>query len=439
MISTTTEKEEEEESVSIYLRCKTAAEEQTTTTTTTTTTTQQQQHESSSSSSGICAEFSLALYRTDHTLSHITHCPTITKFGRKRRGYPTFISRHELFRRENKLIDERVGGTVTVVVSIQLYAEEGGCSNSGGGGDILGVGGYRRPDLIANGSGSSKVKTMEYFVPNMEKNVYCRLLRLWEEANPGIDRCCNIDVKEEVDSRSRTLHSSDVTFSIDGETLHAHSLILNMMAPTLASLCTSSDSDDDDDDNEGNNNVPIPIVGVRVEIFRYLLRYLYGGSIPEDVWNKNNSNIFQHPSMELLDASNRFGVVDLKILAEVHVVQTLICIENASDLFLYADANNCALLKERVLHYFKDNAQEIRRHPSFQKVKESTDALDQLIEALTSSREYDDRRMSVDMLRRKLHERGLDVDGSREMLIQRLAKWEENKEARAKARARSCM
>ena len=35
--------------------------------------------------------------------------------------------------------------------------------------------------------------------------------------------------------------------------------------------------------------------------------------------------------------------------------------------------------------------------------------------------------MSVNVLRRKLDERGLDVDGSREMLIQRLTKYDDKK------------
>jgi hypothetical protein len=433
---------EEEESVSLYLRCKTAADNY------------HHHHQNNSSAAGIHAEFSLALYRTDHTLSHITHCP-ITKFGKKRKGYPTFISRKELLKRTNKLMDESIGGTLTVVVSIQLYLEEDVTSV------VSGVCSVINNSSTSSCCGSSRVMKNEYFVPNMEKNVNCRLLRLWEEANPSSfgDKEEMVEEDEGNSSSSSTMHSSDVTFIIDGETLHAHSLILNMMAPTLASLCSNSSNDDDDDEghNNGNhNNVPIPIVGVRAEIFRYLLRYLYGASVPEEVWNNSNisetkkgehhhpnNNIFQHPAMELLDASNRYGVVDLKILAEVHVVQGLIGIETASDLFLYADANNCALLKEQVLHYFKGHAHEIRQHPSFQKVRESTDALDQLMEVLTttssSSRVYDvddgshniaSSSSSVDLLRRKLHERGLDVDGSREMLIQRLAKWDNKKGAR---------
>jgi len=134
--------------------------------------------------------------------------------------------------------------------------------------------------------------------------------------------------------------------------------------------------------------------------------------------------------MELLDAANRFGVVGLKILAETKVAETDVSIATASDLILYADAKNCPLLKERVVDFFVVHCQEIRKHPSFHKVKESARILDELMEAVVSKRalrsfplgndDHDYNSMRVNLLRRKLDARGLDVDGSREMLVQRL-------------------
>lgn len=408
--------EDSEECVSLYLRCKTAAEH----------------HHAAAGNGGIQAEFSLALYRTDQTLSHITTCP-INKFGKKRKGWPEFISRTELFDRNNRLLDDL--GTLCVVVSIQLYQVKNerlvGASNAAD----------EECDITSQ---------KEYFVPNVERSVNRRLLQLWEDANPNDDddyskreMLASDDDSNDEDERNSTINSTDITFDIDGENLYAHRLILSAMSPTLASICSSSGDDD------GNCHAIIPIFGVRLKIFRCLLRYLYGGAIPEEIWSSTstdigsksdsddpqcNNNLFQHASMELLDASNRYGVVDLKIQAEVHIVQSLINVANASDLFLYADGNDCALLKECVIDYFKVHAQEIRSHPSFQKVKESTDIMDQLMEALTSSRalrswtlnekDEDYEMMSVDLLRRKLYERELSMDGSREVLIRRLVKWD---------------
>ena len=64
----------------------------------------------------------------------------------------------------------------------------------------------------------------------------------------------------------------------------------------------------------------------------------------------------------------------------------------------------------------------------------STKILDQLLEALLSKRSFrsyspnsSDQAygsMSVNLLRKKLNERELDYDGSREIMIQRLEKWD---------------
>lgn len=371
--------EDSEECVSLYLRCKTAAElhnnDNVSSSSSSNTNNRHHghhHHHTAGGNGGIQAEFSLALYRTDQTLSHITTCP-IDRFGKKRKGWPEFISRTELFDRNNRLLDDL--GTLCVVVSIQLYQDK----NERLGGVV-----------VANEECGISTQE-EYFVPNVERSVHRRLLQLWEDANPNDDddddddyskreMLASDDDSNDGDERNSTINTTDITFDIDGETLHARRLILSAMAPTLASLCSSSDDDD------GNCHAIIPIVGVRLKIFRYLLRYLYGGAIPEEIWSSTSTdigrnsngddpqrnNLFQHASMELLDASNRYGVVDLKIQAEVHVVQSLINVENGSDLFLYADGNGCALLKECVIDYFKVHAQEIRSHPSFQKVKESS-------------------------------------------------------------------
>jgi len=171
---------------------------------------------------------------------------------------------------------------------------------------------------------------------------------------------------------SSTFDTADVALSVDGEIIRAHSLILKMASPFLASLCQ---------DSEGEEDATIPIVGVRPPVFRTLLRHVYGGVTPVDAWNSDEygqtnedaadeePDILASPSMELLDAANRYGVLPLKILAEIKVSSN-ISVANASDLILYADSKDAALLKERVVDYFCTHAEEIRRHPSFQKVRE---------------------------------------------------------------------
>ena len=96
--------------------------------------------------------------------------------------------------------------------------------------------------------------------------------------------------------------STDVTFSFvvngnagQAEKLHAHKLILHGCAPTLAEYCDSC--------KESNGNVPIK--DVNPEIFRHLLHYVYGGTIPDDILKEH--------AKELIDAADRFGVGELEI------------------------------------------------------------------------------------------------------------------------------
>ncbi|KAL3784573.1 hypothetical protein ACHAW5_009165 [Stephanodiscus triporus] len=377
-----------DDNVSLYLRCKTASDQNV----------------------PVQAEFSLALRRRDGRVDSAMSCPC-NAFRRKRKGWPNFVARSRLVDPTSRLLDD--DGTLTVVVGVQLYRE-------------------REVD----------------FVP---RNAVVGLSRLFVEANSSGD-CKHGRDYEERGEISPTKDSDDVAFSVGGEIVRAHRLILKLSAPTLAQLCEDFDGD-----------TPVPIMGVRSSIFREVLRFAYGDDVPDGVlrfaygddvpdgvWttatsatssgdgssgaNDQDGTSLISPAIELLDAANQFGVVGLKILAETKIIEAGISISNFSDLILYADAKNCALLKERSIEFYVLNAKEVRRHPSYLRVKESASILDELMDALLSrpirrssssgDDDVDYETMGVNLLRRKLDILGLDVDGSKEMLIQRLRKVE---------------
>ncbi|KAL7524028.1 hypothetical protein ACHAXR_000411 [Thalassiosira sp. AJA248-18] len=91
---------------------------------------------------------------------------------------------------------------------------------------------------------------------------------------------------------------------------------------------------------------------------------------------------------------------------------------------LYSDAMNCALLKETVMDFMLENRTEVLEKVS---LKDAPGGLLADILAATS-RKFDSAGgagagvddfnvMRISDLREKLHEKGLDVDGSRETLI----------------------
>jgi len=194
------------------------------------------------------------------------------------------------------------------------------------------------------------------------------------------------------------------------ELFHAHHLILKTCAPMLADLFDLEDSD--------GKNATATITDVKPDIFRHLLCYVYGGSVPEE-------DLKAH-AKAIIDAADKYSIINLKLEAEAsYVKSTDITMDNAMDNLLYADAKNCALLKESVIDFLAENSIEVVEKISFKDVpghmmkdllvvfgrngkKDATGTA--AVDELTTLR--------VSALRRKLAEKGLDVDGSREAMIE---------------------
>jgi len=186
---------------------------------------------------------------------------------------------------------------------------------------------------------------------------------------------------------------------------YAHRIILKQCAPTLAGLCASA---------EGLASVPIS--GIKPEIFRIVLHYVYGG--------KPTEADFKSHAKEIVDTANKLGVVNLKLEAEVWYVKlTTIGVGNVTELLLYADRMSCALLKEAVMEFIVDHGDNVLENVS---LKDAPGGLlaDLLVAMARGKKKYagvesgdDINFLRISDLRKKLHEKGLDIDGSRETLI----------------------
>ena len=221
-------------------------------------------------------------------------------------------------------------------------------------------------------------------------------------------------------------NSADIVFDIrdkDRATTstakyHKHRLILQHYSPELSDLCATSDG-----------TSPIIITDVKPKVFRHLLYYVYGG----DISYEDCSGL----EKELINAADKYGVTNLKLEAEVWYVHNKeITFDNVIDNLLYADAKNCALLKEAVMDFIVENKEMVIQRVSFQDVpyfyKDLLAAMsrhDKEKESSTPSnhdtyKKTDDEmsysQMRIRDLRQKLHDKGLDIDGSRETLIARL-------------------
>jgi hypothetical protein len=92
-----------------------------------------------------------------------------------------------------------------------------------------------------------------------------------------------------------------------------------------------------------------------------MLWYVYGGSVPE-------ADLKAH-AKDIIDAADKCSIVNLKLEAETaYVESTPITMDNVMDNLLYADAKNCALLKEVALDFLAANSIEASQKISFSNI-----------------------------------------------------------------------
>jgi len=206
----------------------------------------------------------------------------------------------------------------------------------------------------------------------------------------------------------------DVSFVVGNEQLGckrfgAHRLILRSNAPILSNFCGDSE-----------NTADIFIKDTKPHVFGYILRFVYRGSPPTD------ANMIK-AGREIIDACDLYGVVGLKMAAGGALVRgCIIDIENAADLFQYADAKTCPLLKEYTLSYIAARMRDVIKTESYRNMKQCPRLMEEIMLAVQSTSNLDGRfggttsMLSVDKLRENLKKLGLDMDGSREVLTHRL-------------------
>eukprot|EP00984_Skeletonema_dohrnii_P004977 scaffold1761_cov78-Skeletonema_dohrnii-CCMP3373.AAC.10 len=273
------------------------------------------------------------------------------------RGWPQIVSRSYILNQSNNILDDK--GTLAVVVSI-------------------------------------KRDSASPFVPSNPMKSMIMGMFLDEET---ADVCFEVNAGVNVDDADEAA-PLPVPF-------HAHSQILQGCAPMLASLFGSDEEE----------IATASITDVKPAIFRHLLHYVYGGSVAE-------GELTTH-SKDIINAADKYSIVNLKLEAEaVYVKSTKITMVNAIDNLLYADSFNLALLKEVVLDFLAENHDEAIGSLSFDDVpghlmKDLMVAFGRKMKGTNEGSNYTTMRVSE--LRMKLAKVGLDVDGSREAMIEALS------------------
>ncbi|KAL7450714.1 hypothetical protein ACHAWC_005018 [Mediolabrus comicus] len=233
---------------------------------------------------------------------------------------------------------------------------------------------------------SIKEEPSDVFVPKNPLHKMMQGIFLDEVTADVCFEVCSADAKK---GKKKKAKSSDL--------FHAHSHILKACAPMLANLFDLEDSD--------GKLATTSITDIKPDIFRHLLYYVYGGNVAE-------ADLKTH-AKDIIDAADKYSIINLKLEAEaVHVKSTDITMNNAMDNLLYADAKNCALLKEAVMNFLAANHYEASEKISF------NDVPGHLMKDLLVAFGRNSKNDATDDVDELTTLSGLDVDGSREAMIE---------------------
>jgi len=137
----------------------------------------------------------------------------------------------------------------------------------------------------------------------------------------------------------------------------------------------------------------------------------------------------------ILLTADRFGCTDLKLYMESILIENFLIPSTAASLLLLADSHSCALLKEAAMDAYASNPNDAMESSKddWIKLKESNDLLLELLVYTNNAggrKRYssvvedgngtidDADEFDVTSLRERLQKVGLDVDGSREYLLE---------------------
>ena len=246
-------------------------------------------------------------------------------------------------------------------------------------------------------------------------------LRASKQAEPTTSFVPSNSMRDNILKGFNSEEKSDVKFEVGGETettasnrrkrakstatiFYASHWILDLNAPALADMCRPG------------AEAAVPIRGVEPKVFKMVLYFCYGGNVSKEELVANTKAI--------IEAADRFEIVNLKLQAEFFLTEhTEIAVENVLDNLLYANSKNLALFQEKIMDFVAGNVETIVGNISFDDIPGNlmTDLLTAVARGNISTGDEVPgdhlKFMRVAELRKRLHDRGLCIDGSRETMI----------------------
>jgi speckle-type POZ protein len=288
----------------------------------------------------------------------------------------------------------------------------------------------KREDIIKNdcNDAGTLTITVELQVATEKKSVWF----------PQLNYCDNIIGTQLYGSTK----ASDILFIVGNgrKEFVGHKCIISLRAGSLYDLIlTEEQSSSADDGSSGNDDesgaIKILLPDLDEFVFETLLKFIYTDEVPklEKYDNDDDNNINEKKVKSILLTADRFGCTDLKLYMESILIEKFLVPSTVAGLLLLADSHSCALLKEATMNMYASNSKDVMEssQDDWTKLKESNDLLVELLVYATSSRkEYssvvddgngtieDVDNFDVTSLRDRLQKVSLNVDGSRDYLVE---------------------
>ena len=142
--------------------------------------------------------------------------------------------------------------------------------------------------------------------------------------------------------------TADVSFDVKGQMIHAHLNILKAMAPDFVRTLNLEEHD---------KSTPIPIGDVDPDIFRSMMKYIYGDTSAFKV---------SECGRDVIDAADKYGEDNLKLYAEKCYVDSIdLNADNVADMLLYADGKSCHVLRKIAMDFAVANVDDVLQSSSF--------------------------------------------------------------------------
>ena len=204
-------------------------------------------------------------------------------------------------------------------------------------------------------------------------------------------------------------NEANVELDINGSTIRFHKVALKVQAPGLYDLV---------EENDGKG--PFPITGIDCETFAVIHRYIY------TVFDVDAAGTWDslEKTQSILQAADKFGCTSLKLYAESVLTNKFLMPDTCAVLLVLADSHSCPLLKEAAKDMHKEHPIAVYHSEEWKNLMmDCPKLLSELLYASTllpcSFNEDKVETWDVPMLRKKLQDAKLDLDGSKEMLVKR--------------------